>query len=228
MAQTTILNPHADVFQQDDEMLAAASALAVLHASEDPEVREAARILSEVGNNLSGFTQDTLAGVQGLMTLAHEPTPDPLAPNADHERSDAFLEYAAENGLWGLAGSDHVPSENQMQDMIDRFNEEWDNRDAEPNEQDIEDADTAFAEWHSIATDFQEYAEHNGLYSNTEVTIGAAQQMWMGYLNECYELSDYTRLNELGDANDWVGVYPQVYDEDTDDDYDSDYQEELD
>ena len=37
------------------------------------------------------------------------------------EFEDAFLEYAYENGLWGLPGSEHEPSENEFTDMRQRF-----------------------------------------------------------------------------------------------------------
>lgn len=41
------------------------------------------------------------------------------------EYNDAFLEYAYENGLWGLPGATHEPSDNEMTDMRQRFADHW-------------------------------------------------------------------------------------------------------
>ncbi len=46
-----------------------------------------------------------------------------LRPTTQNEYEDAFLEYAYENGLWGIGGN-HVPDENDIAEMRQLFAEE--------------------------------------------------------------------------------------------------------
>ena len=220
MAQTFPLNPNAPSFQMNQDYERQNNDIPF-----DEEMLDAANSLLALNNNMGTFTQNTETAVQALLAMREGDNiqGDPLSPSADLEYADAFLEFAMANGLWGLPGSEHMPSENEIQDMTHRFEEHWANIHAEPNEQDIEEADASFAEWHDVALDFQEYAEYNGLYDNSDVSIGAAQEMWMAYLNECWEIEEYTRLNELGNTNEWIGVYPEVDDDTNNDaiDYDN-------
>ena len=103
MAATTTftLNPNAPAFMSSRE-------------------QEAVETLS----TMRTAEMDLMEAAQGLLNLSQS-QPQVIEPNADHEFADAFAEYAQENGLWGLPGSEHVPSEEEISAMQEEFTEVW-------------------------------------------------------------------------------------------------------
>lgn len=61
---------------------------------------------------------------QGLMAMNQNNEEE---PNPEHEFADAFAEYAQANGLWGLPGSERIPTEEETRMMRDQFYEHWAN-----------------------------------------------------------------------------------------------------
>lgn len=70
------------------------------------------------------------------MALTFDPTAQAFIPGWDLnsniqqvdpqlEYNDAFLEYAYANGLWGLPGANHEPSENEFTNMRQQFADHW-------------------------------------------------------------------------------------------------------
>ena len=56
-----------------------------------------------------------------------ERNPNTDIPQVDPqlEYNDGFLEYAYENGLWGLPGTNYQPTDNEVADMRQQFADHW-------------------------------------------------------------------------------------------------------
>ena len=128
-----------------------------------------------------------------------------IDPNPENEYEDAFLEYAQVNGLWGLPGSEIIPTEEEMTNMRDNFDEHWNNL---PVQQMEEEDRTAV--WIETAADFQDYTDDMmpHLDPNSETADEDYMSAWIQYLEDCYDPLSYEYLEELGDENNWIGVRP--------------------
>lgn len=131
--------------------------------------------------------------------------PMDIDSNPEHEYEDAFLEYAQVNGLWGLPGSEIIPTEEEMTNMRDNFDEHWNNL---PVQQMEEEDRTAV--WIETAADFQDYTDDMmpHLDPNSETADEDYMSAWIQYLEDCYDPLSYEYLEELGDENNWIGVRP--------------------
>ena len=101
-------------------------AMTTLSANAQPFIpaseQEALEALVALGIDMNAQTNqsnDLLQAVQNIVEQVDNQS------SAQHEYEDAFLEYAYENGLWGLPGSETEPSENEFSEMRQQFAEHW-------------------------------------------------------------------------------------------------------
>ena len=233
------------------------------------------------------------AAIQGLMALNlgdnnenneetenNEDNTD-FEPDPDAEYTDAWQEYAISNGLWGLPGSGHEPSEEEIETMRREFDEQWYNipyevfmPENEAQEQENtqsddapqmlnantrnelfdpnvmfvpccaecgveagenvtlygcnydgelyctgcwdayrsgngeEDAPEDPATWSEIAVDFQDYTDDWDLNPERPTADRDYYEAWESYLETCWHPLSRNYVENLGEANNWVGVRP--------------------
>lgn len=68
--------------------------------------------------------------VKTTMSSNLNPSANTFVPNNDNmnlqlEFEDAFQEYAYENGLWGVGGVTHTPSDTEIDNMRREFTGNW-------------------------------------------------------------------------------------------------------
>ena len=224
------------------------------------------------------------AAIQGLMALNlgenNENNDDEFDPDPDAEYTDAFNEYAIANGLWGLPGSEHVPTNEEITQMRRNFDDQWYNipghnmeePEEEPNEiidedeasdtpnpntgnehfdpnvmfvpccaecgieagdnvtlygcnydeqlyctgcwdayrngNGEEDAPEDPATWSEIAVDFQDYTDDWDLNPDRPTADRDYYEAWESYLETCWHPLSRNYVENLGEANNWVGVRP--------------------
>ena len=135
----------------------------------------------------------------GLPPLADglPPLADGLPPLAD--------------GLPPLADDDGLDFERLQQELEDVYSDEEDlNHASSPEAQNIhpnENEDELY--WNDIALEFQEYAEHQGLYENeANLNNETVHAVWVQYLNEHWDPEWHERIEQLGEHCAWFGVFP--------------------
>ena len=117
----------------------------------------------------------------------------------------AFMDFAFENGLFGDPNNQVIPSAEEYAEMYDRW------LDYIEQQNQIDDPD--FQEWSDIATDFQEYAEYNGMYNDhMEAVLGTVDdariyQFWENYLENEVDEENLDRVQELALQYEMVGVF---------------------
>lgn len=142
----------------------------------------------------------------------------PIISNKQSEFEDEFLEYAYENGLWGLpdSGIEKEPSEDEILKMRNEFTEKWielhgdDNTinynifDKNPEQEER----TIQEEWNIIATEFHTHVKQNNYLNMISPEYKNYKYAWLQYLNDTYAAIDQYQIHTLGIENNMKGIFP--------------------